>query len=257
MRSYRKLQTLLDAAPGSMLRLAPAMVLVVLALSGCAAMKQDKAAAAPPVAPPKQLASAPIIPLPEPGPQPASMAPTGSLWEPSSGSLYADVRASKIGDVLTITISEQSTGSKAATTTTSKNKQFTGQFTFGGLGINGGTQKGAVNLGPYNGQFSNAFTGNGQTTQADSMTAYMTATVVDVLPNGNMVIRGSRWTKLNDSLQQIILEGVVRPADVTRTNTVLSQNVAEAKIFLVGKGPVAQQQKPGWLGHLLDIVSPF
>ena len=53
------------------------------------------------------------------------------------------------------------------------------------------------------------------------------------------------------------LKGVVRPVDISRNNTVLSQNVAEAKIFLLGKGPVAQYQKPGWLHQLLDFVSPF
>lgn len=255
MPSYGKpldlLSTIPAKIPGIML------VLVVLALSGCAGINSNKTAASPPVIPPKQYSSAPSTPYPEPGPQPPSLAPTGSLWASSSGSLFADLRATKIGDVVTITISEQSTGSKAATTATSKDQEFSGQFNFGGLGINGSAQKGAVNLGPYNGSFKRSFTGNGQTTQADSMTAYMTATVVDVLPNGNMVIRGSRWTKLNDSLQQIILEGVVRPTDITRSNTVLSQNVAEAKIFLVGKGPVAQHQKPGWLGQLLDFVSPF
>ena len=99
--------------------------------------------------------------------------------------------------------------------------------------------------------------GDGATSQTDSMTAYMTATVVDILPSGNFLIRGSRWTKVNDELQQIVLEGVIRPADINSNNTVLSQNVAEAKIFLLGKGPVTQYQKPGWLGQLWDFVSPF
>ena len=135
---------------------------------------------------------------------------------------------------------------------------MSGQFTFAGVGLGtGATPKGAVSLGPYSGSAQKAFTGTGQTNQQDSMTAYMTATVVDVLSNGNMVIRGSRWTKVNDEMQQIVLEGIVRPADIGRDNTVLSQNVAEAKIFLVGKGPVSQHQKPGWLCQVLDFVSPF
>lgn len=254
MSSRQRFQPLMGLILKQLLNLVPVMILAVAALSGCATVKPDKTPAAPLM---KQVANPPSIHIPEPGPQPTTLAPTGSLWEPSMGSLYADVRAGKIGDVVTITISEQSTGSKAATTTNSKNKQFSGQFTFGGMGIGSSAQKGAVNLGPYNGNFTNAFTGSGQTTQADSITAYMTATVIDVLPNGNLVIRGSRWTKLNDSMQQIVLEGVVRPSDISRNNTVLSQNVAEAKIFLVGKGPVAQQTKPGWLGQVLDFVSPF
>ena len=89
------------------------------------------------------------------------------------------------------------------------------------------------------------------------MTAYMTATVIDVLPSGNLLIRGSRWTKVNDELQQIVLEGVVRPVDISTNNTVLSQNVAEAKIYLLGKGPVTQYQKPGWLGQILGFHFTF
>jgi len=257
MRGWANYKDLMNSIPGKMPGVVPVMILAILVTSGCAGTKQDKPAAANVVIPPKQFSTAPGIPYPEPGPQPASLAPTGSLWASSSGSLFADLKAHKIGDVVTITISEQSNASKAAATSASRDKEFSGQFTFAGVGVNGSAQKGAVNFGPYNGKFSNAFTGSGQTTQADSMTAYMTATVVDVLPNGNMVIRGSRWTKVNDELQQIVLEGVVRPADITRNNSVLSQNVAEAKIFLVGKGPVAQHQKPGWLGQILDFVSPF
>lgn len=257
MGSFGKLQGLVRGIPGKMPWVMSVMILIVLALPGCATDKPSKTTAAPPMMPPKQYSTAPSVPFPEAGPQPASLAPTGSLWAPSGGSLCADIKANKIGDVVTITISEQSNASKAASTSATREKDLSGQFSFGGVGVNGGPQKGAVNLGAYNGKFTNGFTGSGATTQADSMTAYMTATVVDVLPNGNMVIRGSRWTKVNDEMQQTILEGIVRPADITRNNTVLSQNVAEAKIFLVGKGPVAQHQKPGWLGQLMDIVSPF
>lgn len=238
--------------------LLPALLLFS-ALSGCASMKQEKTTPTPPLLPQKQFSSASTSPYPEPGPQPASLAPTGSLWAPSSGSLFSDLRASKIGDIVTITISEESKASKASATAASREKDFTGTLTFSGLGVGQGVSnpKGALALGPYSGKFTNAFTGTGQTSQTDSMTAYMTATVVDVLPNGNLVIRGSRWTKVNDEMQQIILEGVVRPADISRSNAVLSQNVAEAKIFLLGKGPVSQHQKPGWLGQLLDFVAPF
>ena len=231
--------------------------LLVLILSGCAAMQPNKAPASPLTAP-KPVFSPPV-PLPEAGPQPASLAPTGSLWAPSSGSLFADLKASKVGDIVTITVSETSAASKASATTNSKAQNFTGSFTFGGVGVgsNVNNPKGGLSIGPYNGSFSKTFAGNGATSQTDSMTTYMTATVVDILPSGNFVIRGSRWTKVNDELQQIVLEGVIRPADINSNNTVLSQNVAEAKIFLLGKGPVTQYQKPGWLGQLWDFVSPF
>ncbi len=237
---------------------APAALLVLI-LSGCAAIKPSKDPAMP-LAAPKQVAiPRPPLPLPEAGPQPASLAPAGSLWAPSSGSLFADLKATKVGDIVTITVSETSTGSKASATTNSKAQNFNGSLTFGGVGMGAGVSKptGGFAFGPYNGSFNKNFTGSGATSQTDSLTAYMTATVVDVLPSGNFLIRGSRWTKVNDELQQIVLEGVIRPADINSNNTVLSQNVAEAKIYMIGKGPVTQYQKPGWLGQLWDFISPF
>jgi flagellar L-ring protein precursor FlgH len=233
--------------------------LLVMVLSGCAEVKsnKDQGASMPPF---KQVSGPNLLPMPEAGPQPATLASTGSIWGASSGSLCADLRASKIGDVLTITVSETSAASKASATSAQKAKTSTGSITFGGIGIGAAgvsSPKGSMSLGPYTTSFNNTFAGTGSTSQTDSMTTYMTATVIDVLPNGNLLIRGSRWTKVNDELQQIVLEGVVRPADISRLNTVLSQNVAEAKIFLLGKGPVAQSQKPGWLNQVIDFISPF
>ena len=227
-----------------------------LILSGCAGMTSGKDPAAS-FTPPMKVSSSRPLPLPEAGPQPSSMASTGSIWAPSSGSLFADVRAAKIGDVVTITVSEISSASKASATQGQKATNYTGSLTFAGLGSATNPTKGAFAFGPYTGAFTNSFNGSGATSQTDSMTAYMTATVIDVLPSGNLLIRGSCWTKVNDELQQIVLEGVVRPVDISRNNTVLSQNVAEAKIYLLGKGPVAHYQKPGWLHQLMDFLSPF
>lgn len=183
--------------------------------------------------------------------------PSGSLWNVRSESLFQDIKAHRVGDIVTIMVSEQSKASKEAATSTSRVREMNGEANFMGLSTPSKTILQPVNKTGYGLSFDNTFTGKGSTKKADSMTAYMTATVTDILPNGNLVIRGSRWTKVNDELQQIVLEGVVRPMDITRDNTVLSQNIAEAKIFFVGKGPVSRQQKPGVLGQLLDMVLPF
>ncbi len=252
MQTYKDHGTIKNIAA---IRFIPAALLLLI-LSGCAGTTINKQPAAP-LRPATQAAVPNLLTMPEAGPQPASLGSTGSLWSPASGSLFADVRAAKIGDVVTITVSETSAASKASATSAQKAKTFTGSFTFGGVGVGSSKPVSAVSVGPYNGSTASTFAGTGATSQTDTMTAYMTATVIDVLPNKNLVIRGSRWTKVNDELQQIVLEGVVRPADISRDNTVLSQNVAEAKIFLLGKGPVAQQQKPGWLQQIFDAVSPF
>ncbi|HOV85489.1 MAG TPA: flagellar basal body L-ring protein FlgH [Syntrophobacteraceae bacterium] len=220
----------------------------------------------PPQSGPVVRSPVPMTPIPPPTPGDAPEAPTGSLWAAGgSGSLFQDLKARKVGDIVTITVSEEAKGSKEATTKALRSKDLSGTFTFGGAGLTSGGGTGAAGgggvpgatFGPYSGQFGTGFTAAGATTRSDSMTAYMTATVVDVLPGGNLLIRGSRWTKVNDEMQQIVLEGIIRPNDITRHNTVLSQNIAEAKIFFVGKGPVTQHQKPGWAFQLLDLISPF
>jgi flagellar L-ring protein FlgH len=194
--------------------------------------------------------------LPSQGPRPDESVPTGSIWTPASASMYQDLKAKRVGDVLTITVKENSDASKEATTKTGRYRDNSADAAFAGLTAGDTTVLGPAKTG-YTAKFDNNFKGSGATTKTDKMTAYMSATVVDILPNGNLFIRGSRWTKVNEELQQIILEGIVRPTDIDRWNQILSQKIGDAKIFFVGKGPVSTQQRPGWLGQLFDIVNPF
>lgn len=230
--------------------------MLCLGLSGCVTTgtsSQQAMPSAPP--PPFALPQGQVPAVAAPA---GREAPSGSLWSENSGSLYQDLKAKRVGDIVTIMVSEESKGTKQAATNTNKDKSLEGSLKFAGFSTNGmSSPVGGFAFGPYQGSFKNDFTGKGTTIRTDSISAYMTATVVDVMPNGNLVIRGSRWTKVNDEMQQTILEGVVRPSDITRNNTVLSQNIADAKIFLVGKGPVSNQQKPGWLGQVIDAILPF
>ncbi|MGC8490250.1 MAG: flagellar basal body L-ring protein FlgH [Syntrophobacteraceae bacterium] len=239
-----------------LLRMAGAAIVVVL-VSGCAGMQAQKPQI-PAYAPPAIMSTP--TPLPAAGPPPASLAPTGSLWHQGGESLFSDIKAHRVGDLVTITVSENSTGSNTAATTASRASTSQGSIGFSGVGVGAAgiaSPKGQFSFGPYNTSFSRSYKGSGSTSRTDTVSAYMTATVVAVLPNGNLVIRGTRWTKVNDELQQIVLEGVVRPVDVSDNNTVLSQDVADAKIFMLGKGPVSHYQKPGWLEQIWDVISPF
>ncbi len=240
-----------------LLRPAAASAMLLLLVSGCASTKAEKMPK-PSYSPPTLMSSP--QPVPPAGAPPASLAPSGSLWGAGDHSLFADVKACRVGDLVTITVSENSTGSNTATTTGNRATTSQGSITFAGVGVGAtgvANPKGALAFGPYNTSFSRGITGTGTTSRTDTVTAYMTATVVTVLPSGNLVIRGTRWNKVNDELQQIVLEGVVRPVDISNSNTVLSQDVAEAKIYMLGKGPVSQFQKPGWLEQIWDVISPF
>lgn len=232
--------------------------LLLMMISGCAG-QQVRTAEAPPNPIPADAVpvSVPEPPVPAQGFKPPQQVPGGSLWSEGNTSMFQDIKARRVGDILTITVSEVSKASKSASTNTNRDKSMSGSMSFGGMTAGNKTVLDPVEFGGYDGTFGSGFKGAGSTSKADSMTAYMTATVVDVLPNGNLLIRGSRWTKVNNEMQQMVLEGVVRPNDITRNNAVLSQNIADAKIFFEGKGPVTRQQKPGWLLQFFDLVSPF
>ena len=89
------------------------------------------------------------------------------------------------------------------------------------------------------------------------MTAYLTARVVQVFPNGQMVVRGAREVQVNNETQYIFVQGVIRPEDVSSNNIILSTYIADARIELTGYGAVSDKQRPGWGTRVLDWVWPF
>jgi flagellar L-ring protein precursor FlgH len=176
----------------------------------------------------------------------------GSLWTPVSATLYADVKARNVGDIITVNVVESASASKNATTTTSRNSSLQAGWS-GVLAKLAGNWVGtdqAVN-------FANAFDGKGETTRNSSLNTYITARVVHLRPNGNLVIQGSRQVTVNNENQYINIQGEVRPEDVSANNIVLSTFVADAVIELNGQGVVSDKQRTGWLTRILDYIWPF
>ena len=103
----------------------------------------------------------------------------------------------------------------------------------------------------------NSFDGSGSTDRVETMTAFMTARVMNVTTNGNLYIEGRRQIRVNNETQFIILSGLIRPTDISPNNTVLSSYIADAKIEYLGSGSVSDKQRPGWLGRIVDVVWPF
>jgi len=103
----------------------------------------------------------------------------------------------------------------------------------------------------------NKFQGQGSTSREDTVTASIACRVLQTLPTGNLLILGTRLIQVNFERQVITLEGIVRPADISPDNVILSTRVADAKITYSGTGPVSDKQRPGWFTQLLDIVWPF
>ena len=172
--------------------------------------------------------------------------------------MYADKRASRVGDLITIVVQESTTANKDDTTSTSKAASLDAAITAflyspaaSGLLTKGG-QLPALK---YNS--ANSFSGGGTIKNSEQIVAQVTVRVIDVLPNGNMMVEGTRETSFAGEKQNIVLRGIVRPEDVASNNTVFSYNVADAKIQIIGKGAITDSQRKGWFTKIWDKISPF
>ncbi|MFZ5861402.1 MAG: flagellar basal body L-ring protein FlgH [Nitrospirota bacterium] len=184
----------------------------------------------------------------------AAPATDGSLW-PGAGAplfLFQDTKAGRVGDVVTVRIVENAQGSKGAKTAAERSSTVTaGTDSF--LGIPAGT----ANRLQADASFAGAFDGSGATSRSGALTADVTATVTQVLPNGNMAIEGWREVLINDERERIWVSGVIRPQDIGPRNRVLSTVIADARIEYTGAGVVSDTQRPGWLVRILDWIWPF
>ncbi|MBW2124625.1 MAG: flagellar basal body L-ring protein FlgH [Deltaproteobacteria bacterium] len=175
---------------------------------------------------------------------------------------FQDLRAFKVGDLVTINIVETSKATKKAATKTERSSSIKAGID-NLLGYEtkmrswGGLPRAFSNSTMFKASMANSFDGSGSTSRDETMTASITARVVEVLPNGNLFIRGTRQIKVNNEVQYITLSGLIRPYDISPDNTVLSTYIADAKIEYTGKGAVSDKQRPGWLMRLLDYVWPF
>ena len=163
--------------------------------------------------------------------------------------LFADLKARRIGDVLTIRLTESTAASKSATTKTSKTTGVTntGPTLFGRTPTAGGQPLYTTNLAG-----ADSFAGSGASTQGNTFTGSLTVTVVEVQPNGNLVIQGDKTLKLNQGDEFVHLSGVVRRADIATDNTVTSDKVADAHISYSGKGVIDSSNRMGWLARFFN-----
>lgn len=188
----------------------------------------------------------------------APEAKNGSVWHGRLTDMFSDQRARSVGDILTINIVEVSQASESASTaTTRKSQTVAGLGNFFGLESNpNGPWKNSATLINANAP-NNDFTGTGATTRAGSLSATITARVMDVLPNGNLIIEGKREIYVNNEKKELLLQGIVRPRDIAFNNTISSTQIADAKVIYTGIGVVAEKQRPGWAARLFDFVWPF
>lgn len=210
------------------------------------------------------------VSVPEPAPndpryapvQPAELIPpaalSGSLYQAHfSSNLWTDQRAKRVGDVITIVLQEETSSSKSANTSISKDSSTTvPDATIFGTNPTIHANK----LFPSNSSLSltndfdaqRAFSGEADADQSNSLTGNITVTVAAVLPNGMLRIRGEKWLTLSRGEEFIRITGMVRPADIRPDNTVLSTRVADARIAYSGTGELAEAGQMGWLSRFFN-----
>ena len=185
---------------------------------------------------------------------PTADSQAGSIWAKrgkNMRALYADDVAHQIGDILTIKITEDSKVDNKAKRDLKKETDRSNTFN-GDIG-------GFADLGEFG---LTAKSGNELKSKADykderSFEDLITVVVIDVLPNHNLVIMGTRSRNIAGDIQTIEVSGIVRPSDIAFDNTVKSEQVADFRIVTKNTGVAAPYTKPGWLGTILDIIWPF
>jgi len=192
-------------------------------------------------------------------PKPQTDYSSGSIWQAHSVGLTDDYKARRKGDIVTIVITETASASKAAKTDTGRASTVNaGIPNFMGLESLGMIKNNFADLSKLiNASVSSKYAGSGSTSRNETLNATISAKVVDVLYNGNLLIEGRRNVRVNNEDQIIIIDGTVRPVDIGPDNVVNSIYIADAKISYSGKGIISERQSPGWLMNFVDKIWPF
>ncbi len=166
----------------------------------------------------------------------------------SDGSFFTDIKAYRIGDLLTVLVYENTEASNESAMKTEESSE--------------GTTNSSGGVGPLNfiplfsadNTNENTYDGKGSNSRKGSIRARMTVEVVGERANGDLVIHGSRILEINSEKETMTLSGIIRRADINPDNTINSYNIANAKIEYTGKGPAADGSKPGLITRVLNWI---
>ena len=241
------------------------IVLLVFILSGCNSLSRiadiGKAPDLAPITNPTHRQGYQPISMPMPNPEePASHA--NSLWRTGAQKFFGDQRAKQVGDILTVTIaiSDEAAVANSTSRTRSNTESMNAPSLFGYEDLIGRYLPNKVEPDPDSlfkiGSNVNN-TGAGNISRGDKITLTVAAVVVQVLPNGNMVIEGRQESRVNFEVREIIVAGIIRPEDITTANTIEHTKIAEARIAYGGRGQITDVQQPRYGSQVMDILLPF
>lgn len=172
-------------------------------------------------------------------------APAASLWTETSDSLYSDQKALYVGDLVTIVVSERTSATQNASTNIEQQEQMEGEH---------GENLLSKFLENFEWEANDEYDADGRTAAGSTLNTTISAEVVEILPNGNLVIEARRSLVVNEETQTMILSGLIRSQDVVRDNRVSSQRIANLSIRYQGKGPISNRQRPGFLNKLFNMI---
>ena len=180
----------------------------------------------------------------------------GAIYSANSAqSLFEDYKARRVGDILTVLLAEETNAFKSTNASTSRDSDITllDPIIAGRPVTRGGNPILNTDL-----ESSQSFEGQGEAAQSNLLEGSITVTVADVLPNGNLIVQGEKWIRINRGEEFIQLRGIVRPVDISADNTVFSTQVADAELAYGGTGQVARSTAQGWFSRFFgSVIWPF
>jgi flagellar L-ring protein FlgH len=261
----RTLPNALPAAP--MKRVLPlALILAVasVSLGGCGNMLErvseiGKAPAISPIENPTAQPDYHPVTMPMPAPM-TDVRQANSLWRQGSRTFFADQRASKVGDILTVVIAIDDSAELTNTTTQTRNgannasaTNLLGYERFANQVFTDGADPASL----IDTDSTSAQTGAGAVDRSEEVDLRVAAVVTQVLPNGNLVLRATQQVRVNYELRELQVEGIVRPEDISTGNVVTYDQIAEARIAYGGRGTLSDVQQPRYGQQVYDILFPF
>lgn len=220
---------------------------VIVSLSACSHMKR----------PPGLSEDEFAIPVEEPTEKVVS---PGSLWTPGAKfvDMYSDAQARRVGDIVVVQIVESSSANKEAKTEADRTSSMDNSISdLLGLPLDQSSVLGYGITPSVSASSSSEFEGEGKTSRKGTISGTVSARVERLLPSGNMVIKGKKQTRVNSEHQYIIISGIIRPEDISVSNTIQSTYIADMQLDYYGSGIIGDQQNKGFIARAIDKVWPF
>ena len=214
-------------------------LMLIVVLTGCSHLEPRVAIVQPTTAKPAEILSAKLN--------------DGAIFQ-SAGHrpLFEDPRARLRGDIITVAIIEKNSASRTSSSSTSKTSDVKA-----GIPLLGGLTTKALQNASVAANSANVYAGKGDTANDNSFSGTITVTVIDVLPNGNLVVAGEKQIGINHNLEFIRFAGVVNPVTLQAGNLVESTKVADARLDYTGRGYIDEAQRMGWLSRFFLTALPF